>query len=106
MEKKPAEVRGGKKPSSRSRIAGRAVRWLALAITIVGVTAIASVAAAALTFSGTAITGDDSVIMDGAGVISIGTSTATGITIGRSGTTTTFSGNLSITGTCTGCFPP
>src|ERR1017187_5785302 len=63
-----------------------------------------SFAFASLTFTGTNISGDSAVVIDGSSTISIGTSTATGITIGRSGATTTFPGNLSITGTCVGCF--
>jgi hypothetical protein len=57
-----------------------------------------SIAMAALNFSGTTITGDGSVIVDGANTISIGTSTATGITIGKNGVTTTFPGNISVFG--------
>jgi hypothetical protein len=70
---------------------------------------------AALTFSDTSITGDSSSVIDATGTISIGASTATGITIGRSGITATFPGtvtitgattslqNLVVSGSCTGC---
>src|ERR1039458_1687186 len=61
----------------------------------------ASVAFAALTFSGTSITGDSNSIIDATGTISIGASSATGITIGRSGITATFPGTVTITGSTT-----
>jgi hypothetical protein len=57
---------------------------------------------AALTFSGTTVSGNGSVIIDGAGDLSIGTSTSTGITIGRNGATTTFPGNVVINGSLLG----
>jgi hypothetical protein len=57
-----------------------------------------SIAFAALTFSGTSITGDSNSVIDATGTISIGTSTATGITIGRTGVTTTFPGTVAVTG--------
>ena len=63
-----------------------------------------SIASAALTFNGTSITGDSNSVIDATGTISIGASSATGITIGRTGATTTFPGSISITGTCVGCF--
>src|ERR1017187_6021308 len=62
----------------------------------------ASVAFAALTFSGTSITGDSNSIIDATGTISIGASSATGITIGRSNQTTSFPGNVSIAGILAG----
>jgi len=71
---------------------------LVLALCSVGV----SVAYAALTFSGTAVTGDGAVVIDGANSVSIGTSTATGVTIGRLGSTVTFPGTVSITGSLSG----
>lgn len=57
-----------------------------------------SVAFAALTFSGTGVSSDANITIDGSTSISIGTSTATSIIIGRTGTTTTFPGNLMIDG--------
>src|SRR5207249_10486 len=45
----------------------------------------ASLAFASLTFTGTNITGNGNAIIDAPGTISIGTSTATGITIGNGG---------------------
>ena len=50
-----------------------------------------------LTFTGTNISSDGSVVLDASSTISIGTSTATGIMIGRSGSTVTLPGNLAIT---------
>jgi len=49
-----------------------------------------SITHAALTFSATAISGDSNMTVDGVSTISIGASTATGITLGRSGQTITF----------------
>ena len=76
---------------------------------------VASVAYAAFTFNANSITGDSNSVLDSTGSISIGTSSATGITIGRSGMVTTFPGsvtiggttttlqNLVVSGNCTGC---
>src|ERR1017187_9600617 len=61
-----------------------------------------SIAFASLTFSGTSITGDSNSIIDATGTISIGASSATGITIGRSNQTTSFPGNVSIAGILAG----
>ena len=61
----------------------------------------ASIAFAALTFSGTSITGDSNSVIDATGTISIGATPATGITIGRFGITATFPGTVTITGTTT-----
>ena len=61
----------------------------------------ASIAFAALTFSGTSITGDSNSVIDATGTISIGATSATGITIGRFGITATFPGTVTITGTTT-----
>src|ERR1039458_2338475 len=61
----------------------------------------ASVAFAALTFSGTSSRGYSNSIIDATGPISIGASSATGITIGRSGITATFPGTVTITGSTT-----
>jgi len=58
----------------------------------------ASIAFASLTFTGTNITGDANAIIDTAGTVSIGTSTATGITIGRTGVTTTIAGSIKASG--------
>lgn len=55
-----------------------------------------SVAFAALTFTGTSVNGDSNVLIDGPNTISVGASSATGITIGKSNQTTTFPGNVSI----------
>src|SRR5665213_1373242 len=60
-----------------------------------------SVAFAALTFSGANISGDSAVMVDSSSTISIGAASATGITIGRSGITTTLPSSLIITGTTT-----
>ncbi len=62
----------------------------------------AQVASANLTLTGTSISGDAPVIVDGSSTISIGTSTATAITIGRLGQTTTFPGTVAITGSLSG----
>ncbi len=51
-----------------------------------------SIAFAALNFSGTSISSDGDVAIDGSGAISIGNSTATGITIGRLNQSVTFPG--------------
>lgn len=76
---------------------------LITSLSVAGAIAVAAsgiyLANASLMFSGTTISGDGSVVIDGANTISIGTSTATGITIGRSGATTTFPGNVVIGGT-------
>src|ERR1019366_5612614 len=77
--------------------------WLLIIGITVGVLALsAGPALAALTFSGTSISGDGAVVIDSSSTISIGTSTATGITIGKSGSTTTFPGSIAV-GSCTGC---
>src|ERR1017187_2126558 len=57
---------------------------------------VASIATAALTFSGTGISGNSGVVVGGSGTISIGTSTATSIMIGNSNATTSFLGNVGI----------
>jgi hypothetical protein len=69
--------------------------WIALIVAGV------SVAFAALTVAGTSITGDANTTLDATGTIIIGSSSATGITIGRSGITTTFPGMVTITGQAT-----
>ena len=61
-----------------------------------------SLAYGALTFSGTAVTGDGAVSVDGASTISIGTITAPDVTIGKAGHTTTFPGDVTFNGTVTG----
>ena len=75
----------------------------------------ASFASAALTFTGTSVTGDSNSSVDATGTVTIGASSATGITIGRSGITAIFPGsvtvsgstttlqNLVVSGNCTGC---
>src|SRR6202158_3500753 len=58
--------------------------WPLIIGIIVGVLALtAGPALAALTFSGTSIAGDGAVAIDSSSTISIGTSTATGVTIGN-----------------------
>ncbi len=59
------------------------------------------VAFAALTFTGTSVSGDGNVAIDGSGTIAVGTSSATGITIGKSGITTTFPGAVGVAGNVT-----
>jgi hypothetical protein len=77
--------------------------WLLIIGIIVGVLAVtAGPALAALTFNGTNISGDSGVVVDSSSTISIGASSATGVTIGRSSQTTTFPGNVSITGVLNG----
>src|ERR1035437_7367106 len=76
----------------RSRFAGAFLAALASVILF----SAASVALAALTFSGTNISGDSGVVLDTSGMISIGTSTATGVTIGRNGSTVSIMGSLGI----------
>jgi hypothetical protein len=72
--------------------------------TVIALVAFAGIqmAAAALTFNGTSITGDSNSIIDATGTISIGASSATGITIGQSGQTVLFPGNVSSTNLFTG----
>jgi hypothetical protein len=65
----------------------------------------ASVSFAALNFSGTSIQGDGPVVIDSSSTISIGTSTATGVMIGRSGGTTNIVGNLTLGSTMPGSAP-
>jgi hypothetical protein len=60
-----------------------------------------SISFAALTLSGTSVTGDSSTAIDAAGTLSIGTSSSTAITIGSSGITTSFPGAVAITATTT-----
>jgi hypothetical protein len=72
------------------------IKWLGLVATVVGVTAFASIAAASLTFSGAGVTANSAVVIDGSSTISIGTSTATGITIGNPSSTVSFPGNVAV----------
>jgi len=77
----------------------RLFTWPLIVGIVLGILALtAGPAFAALSFSGTSISGDANVIIDSSSTISIGTSTATGITIGQSGITTTFPGTLSVLG--------
>jgi hypothetical protein len=69
---------------------------IGLAAAIMGITAFASIAAASLTFSGAGVTANSAVVIDGSSTISIGTSTATGITIGNDSSTTIFGGNVAV----------
>jgi hypothetical protein len=61
----------------------------------------ASFAFASLTFTGTAVSGDAAVNIDATSTISIGASSSTAITIGRSAITVTFPGSITISGTTT-----
>src|ERR1039458_2748906 len=70
------------------------MRWVALPMVIIGTTA-ASIAFASLTFTSTGIFGDSNgFAIDSSSTVSIGTSTATGITMGRTGQTVTFPGTV------------
>ena len=62
----------------------------------VSVTVGASMAFASLTFTNNNVTGDSGVVIDASGPIAIGTSTATGITIGAPSNVTTFPGAVAI----------
>jgi hypothetical protein len=88
----------------RNQTARRAVLlgtlYVSLAILVGG----ASVAFAALTFSGTSISGDSGVVIDGSSTISIGTSSATGVTIGNASATVSLFSNVGI-GTTTPLSP-
>ena len=64
-----------------------------------------SIASAALTFSGSNISGDGAINIDGANTISIGNSTATGITIGKTAQTLTLPGNLNLSAMTQGSIP-
>ncbi len=55
---------------------------------------------AALNFDGTHVTGSTDVVIDGTGTVSVGASTATGITIGKAGVTTTIAGPVSASTLC------
>lgn len=72
--------------------------WPLIAGIVFGVLALtAGPAFAALTFSGTSISGDTSgIVIDTPSTISIGASTATGITMGNGNATTSLFGNLTI----------
>ena len=61
----------------------------------------APMVSAALMFNGTNISGDANSFVDATGTISIGASSATGVTIGRAGVTATFPGTVTIAGTTT-----
>lgn len=74
---------------------------LVSSIVFVAITVTVSVAFASLTFNGTSINGDSNSSVDATGTITIGASSATGITIGRAGITATFPGTVTITGTTT-----
>jgi hypothetical protein len=68
-----------------------------IALTLIGGT----ISLASLNFSGTGITGDTGIAIDGLDAVSIGASSSTGITIGHSGITTTLPGLVTVTGTTT-----
>jgi hypothetical protein len=69
-------------------------KWLGLVVVVTGVTAFVSIASASLTFSGSGVTANSAVVIDASSTISIGTSTATGVTIGSSSSTVSFPGNV------------
>jgi hypothetical protein len=78
-------------------------KWFGLIAAVIGITAFASIAAASLTFSGSNITGDaQGVVIDSSSTISIGTSTATGVTIGSPSSTVSFPGNVAVGGAAVG----
>jgi trimeric autotransporter adhesin len=74
---------------------------LVSSIVFVALSVSVSVAFASLTFSGTSINGDSNSSVDATGNVTIGATSATGITIGRAGITATFPGTVTITGTTT-----
>jgi hypothetical protein len=79
---------------------------IGFAAAIIGITAFASIAAASLTFSGSGVTANSAVVIDGSSTISIGTSTATGITIGNPSSTVSFPGNVAVGSTIFGSNGP
>jgi hypothetical protein len=87
-------------PSS-PRLKTKLVVLSLVSLVILSVAAWVQIASAALTFTGNQITGDSSSVIDATGTISIGASSATGITVGRSGITANFPGTVTITGTTT-----
>jgi hypothetical protein len=70
--------------------------WVGFVFATIGITAFASIAAASLTFSGSGVTANSAVVIDGSSTISIGTSTATGVTIGSPSSTVSFPGNVAV----------
>ena len=74
---------------------------LVSSIVFVALSVSVSVAFASLTFNGNSINGDSNSSVDATGTVTIGASSAAGITIGRSGITATFPGTVTITGTTT-----
>jgi hypothetical protein len=74
-------------------------QWLIviLALAFIGV----PIAYATLTFNGSSVSGDGAVTVDGANSISIGTSTATSINIGKTGITTSIAGTVKLPGLST-----
>ena len=73
--------------------------WLVviLALAFIGV----PIAYATLTFNGSSVSGDGAVTIDGANSVNIGTSTATGINIGKTGITTSIAGTVKFPGLST-----
>jgi len=73
--------------------------WLVviLALAFIGV----PIAYATLTFNGSSVSGDGAVTIDGANSVNIGTSTATGINIGKTGITTSIAGTVKLPGLST-----
>lgn len=76
---------------------GSSSRWsLAIGIALAVLSLTTLPALASLTFSGTAISVDSGIVIDGPGTISIGTSTATEVTIGNGSSTISLLGNVGI----------
>src|ERR1700682_2397597 len=96
--KKPADDHELVFSPPKKRFAFLSLSLKSFVVAVVSLLVSTGVVYAALTFTGTGVTSDGGVIMDGANTISIGTSTATGITIGRAGYTTTLAGNVSVAG--------
>ena len=80
-----------------SKLFAEARRFALKAFIVVGaLTLCAGLATAATTISGTGVSSDGPLVIDGANSISIGTSTATAITIGKSGLTLSSPGTIAI----------
>jgi len=80
-----------------SKLFVRSRRFALKAVIVVGTFALcAGLATAATTISGTGVSGNGPLVIDGASTIAIGSSTATGVTIGNGNATTSFGGSVSI----------
>ena len=77
----------------KSRLAILAI-FLGVAVSVGSV----SFAFASLNFTGTTVSGDSSIAIDGPSTISIGTASSTGVTIGNLAATSTFPGNVQMNG--------